>query len=313
MNKEIQSLKDDLFFLSLKKEQKQQNYINKLQEQHNNLTGQTYKMSYNLKQKQMQNVREKQQVIYSLVAQSKQKNLVPLFLTWTIPSEYHPLIINHKTKKIIKKNPKFKFKNIDKAIKPGYELLKKTFREFYKQIKKIDKEILYFKIYEPHKTLVCHLHCLLFVSPDKFDRIKKVFKQTIKNNKLQRVDFDETLLVDNIRNPQAYAMKYLFKTTLAEDDFKARWLDGWRRKYQIRLLETTRLPMSLEVYRSLYYSLDENDKKEVDKIINYKCTKYDNFYEYFMDNTDIDIQIVNEQNNLISHKQINQGVVNKIA
>jgi hypothetical protein len=94
--------------------------------------------------------------------------------------------------------------------------------------------------------------------------------------------------------------------------YVARWLDGWRRKYQIRMLETTRLPMSLEVYRNIYYSLDEDDKKEVDKIINYKCTKYDNFYEYFMDNTDIDIQIVDQQNNLISHKQINQGIKIKI-
>ena len=313
MNKTIENLQDELFFLSLKKETKQQNYISKLQEQHNQLTGQTYKMSYNLKQKQMQNVKEKQQLIYALVSLAKQNNLIPLFLTWTIPSQYHPYIINHKTGKIIKNNPKFKYKTIDKAIKPSYELLKKTFRDFYYQIKKIDKQMLYIKVYEPHKTLIPHLHCLLFVNPTKLNHIKKVFHQTVKNNELKRVDFDETLLVDNIHKPQAYIMKYLFKNTLAEDDYIARWLDGWRRKYQIRMLETSRLPMSLEVYRSLYYSLDEQDKKEVDEIIADETNNYENFFDYFMNNTDIDIQIVDENDNLISHKQINQGIVNKIV
>ena len=261
-----------------------------------------------MKQKQIQNVKEKQQVIYSICATAKKNNLKALFLTWTCPSSYHPFVINHKTGKIIKNNPKFVYKNIDEAIKPSYKLLKKTFRDFYKQIKKIDKQMMYIKVYEPHKTLIPHLHCLLFVNPSKLEQIKKVFTQTVKNNKLHRVDFDEKLLDDNICKPQAYIMKYLFKNTLAEDDYVARFIDGWRRKYQIRMLETTRLPMSLEVYRNIYYSLDEDDKKEVDKIINCKSTKYDNFYEYFIDNTDIDIQIVDEQNNLISSKQIIKGV-----
>jgi len=103
MNIEIQNLKDSLFFISVEKEQKQQNHINKLQEQHNCLTGAVYKMSYNLKQKQMQNVKEKQQVIYSICATAKTNNLKALFLTWTCPSANHPLIINHKTGKIIKR------------------------------------------------------------------------------------------------------------------------------------------------------------------------------------------------------------------
>ena len=107
-------------------------------------------------------------------------------------------------------------------------------------------------------------------------------------------------------------MKYLFKTTLAEDDFMARWLDGWRRKYQIRILETTQLPMSLEVYRSIYYSLNEQDKKEIDDIILNENNKYDNFYDYFIDNSDIDIQIVDEDENLISHRRVEQGCKIKI-
>jgi hypothetical protein len=312
MNAEIEKLKEKLFFLSLEKETKQQKYIEKMEEKHNQLTGQVYQMSYNLKQKQMQNLKEKQQIIYAITATAKQSNLKALFLTWTCSSPFHPFIINYKINKIVRKNPKFAYKSVDEAIKPAYLKLKKSFRDFYYQIKKLDKKMMYIKVYEPHKTLIPHLHCLLFVSPEHQNQIKKIFYKTVENNNLKRVDFDESLFVDNIRKPQAYIMKYLFKTILAEDDFMVRWLDGWRRKYQIRIIETTQLPMSLEVYRSIYYSLNEQDKKEIDDIILNENNKYDNFYDYFIDNSDIDIQIVDEDENLISHKQINKGIKTKI-
>ena len=212
MNAEIEKLKEKLFFLSLEKETKQQKYIEKMEEKHNQLTGQVYQMSYNLKQKQMQNLKEKQQIIYAITATAKQSNLKALFLTWTCSSPFHPFIINYKINKIVRKNPKFAYKSVDEAIKPAYLKLKKSFRDFYYQIKKLDKKMMYIKVYEPHKTLIPHLHCLLFVSPEHQNQIKKIFYKTVENNNLKRVDFDESLFVDNIRKPQAYIMKYLFKT-----------------------------------------------------------------------------------------------------
>lgn len=304
MKQQIEDLKDELFYLSIKKENKQQSYLSNLPEQHNKLNGVVYKMSYTLKKEQLQKVKERQQQIYAIVNLANKKNLKAIFLTLTVPANYHPFIHNQKTGKIIKSNPRFKFYSIDEAVKPSYEKLKKTYRDFYKQVKKIDNDLLYLKVYEPHKTLIPHLHMILFVSPSIADRVKKIFFKTIDNNDLIRVDFDETFLVDKIDKPQAYIMKYLFKTTMAENDYIARWLDGWRRKYQIRILEASQLPMNLEVYRSLYYALPKELKEEIDKEIEKNKS---NYFEYFMQNTDIDIQIVDEENTLISHRRVEQG------
>jgi hypothetical protein len=309
LNSEIDNLKDTLFLLSVIKEQKQQKYLQNQQEYHNQLTGETYTMSYSLKLKQMQKVKERQQQIYAIVNLANQKKLKPLFLTLTVPSEYHPFIFNQKTRKIIKKNPKFKFNTIDEAISPAYQILKETYKAFYYQVKKIDKSILYIKVYEPHKTLIPHLHVLLFINEELLERVKTIFYKQINNHQLKRVDIDESLVVDDVEKPQAYIMKYLFKTTLADNDYMARWLDGWRRKYKIRILESSQLPMSLEVYRNLYYSLPDDLKEQVDKEIQVNET---NYFEYFMNNTDIDIQIINENENLISHKRIERGKKIKI-
>jgi hypothetical protein len=124
----------------------------------------------------------------------------------------------------------------------------------------------------------------------------------MKNNNLQRVDFDESVVLDQIQNVVGYIMKYLFKTYLGQDDYQLRWMDGWRRQFKIRALETSRLPMSLEIYRNIYYSLQKETKKQIDEIIKDPNTPYSNFFEFFLDNSEIEIEIVDEDYKTISKK-----------
>jgi len=308
MNKfeaEVEKIKDSLFFLSVKKEEKQQKFAQQLNEiyknnLYNQLTGEIFDIHYSFIRKHKRNLYERQQQIYALIATAKKQNLFPIFLTLTVPSEYHPFLSGRN--KFYKKNPKFKFNSIDEAIPYAYQKLKLIFVNFYKQIKKIDKNIKFIKIYEPHRSLIPHLHCLLFINSDHRDRIKKIFYNVMKNNNLQRVDFDESVVLDQIQNVVGYIMKYLFKTYLGQDDYQLRWMDGWRRQFKIRALETSRLPMSLEIYRNIYYSLQKETKKQIDEIIKDPNTPYSNFFEFFLDNSEVEIEIVDEDYKTISKK-----------
>jgi len=287
-----ESYTKELYCYSLEVEKKQSNYKQNLLPQKNTKTGQVFKINSNYEATQKVYIKTLEQKVNALVALADNEGLIPLFLTLTLPSKYHP----HRTLKNGKKvkNKNYQFSNLEDAIIKGYQELKSIYRIFYKRIKNHSKNIYYIKVTEPHKSLVPHMHIMLFIEPEQLEITKKLFLKVCKEHKLQRVEFDESLLNDNINNAVGYIMKYILKTLNSKDDYFRRWLDGWRKKHKIRATEMSNLPISIEVYKKLYYNLPKDLKENIQKEIE---KNNQSFFEYFINNTEVH-QIIYEEDTM---------------
>jgi hypothetical protein len=208
----------------------------------------------------------------------------------TVPSKFHPFKTLKNGVNVTNKN--YKFVKLDDAIVEAYEELKTIYRTFYKRLKNCSKNIYYIKITEPHKSLIPHMHILIFVENEHLSNTKKLFIKIYKEYKLQRVDYDESILYDNLNNAVGYIMKYVLKTLNSDNEFFKRWLDGWRKKYKIRACEMSNLLISVEVYKKLYYNLPKDLKESLQKEIE---SNNQSFFEYFIQNTEVHQIIYSEK------------------
>lgn len=281
--------KEELYSYSVTLEKKQNNYIKNLQNLKNVKTGEviTLQSSYDAKQKAY--IKTIEQKVNALVALAKHENLIPLFLTLTLPSKYHPFKTLKNGKIIPNKN--YKFEKLENAIIEGYQELKNIYRTFYKRVKNNSKNLYFIKVTECHKSLIPHMHVMLFVESNQINTTKKLFFKVCKENKLQRVEFDESLMTENINNAVGYIMKYILKTLNSNDEFFNRWQDGWRKKHKIRACELSNLPISIEVYKKLYYNLAKEEKENIQKEIE---ESNQSFFEYFINNSEVHTTIYKE-------------------
>ena len=286
----MEHIKQELYKYSLHKEKQQTNYLNNQQNLKNIKTGEILTLKYSFDFKQKEYVKTIEQKVNALVSLAVAQDLIPIFITLTVPSEFHP----YKTLKnqVIVINKKYKFVKLDDAIVEAYEELKTIYRTFYKRLKNCSKNIYYIKITEPHKSLIPHMHILIFVENEHLLNTKKLFIKIYKEYKLQRVDYDESILNDNLHNAVGYIMKYVLKTINSNDEFFKRWLDGWRKKYKIRACEISNLPISVEVYKKLYYNLPKDLKESIQKEIE---LNKQSFFEYFIQNTEVHQIIYKEE------------------
>ncbi|MFX4278212.1 replication endonuclease [Aliarcobacter butzleri] len=282
--------KQELFFYSIKKEKQQSNFFKNQQNLKNTKTGEVLSLKYSFDSKQKEYVKTIEQKVNALVSIAIEQDLKPIFITLTVPSEFHPF----KTLKngFIIENKKYKFVKLDDAIVEAYQELKTIYRTFYKRLKNYSKNIYYIKVVEPHKSLIPHIHLLLFVEEELLTNTKKLFFKIYKEFKLKKVDYDEKILVQNINKPVGYIMKYIIKTLNSNDEFFKRWIDGWRKKYKIRACEMSNLPISIEVYKKLYYNLPNDLKLSIQKEIE---SNKQSFFEYFIQNTEVHQIIYSEK------------------
>lgn len=278
----IEASKEELFLYTLREEKKQNAFLKNKLEVINTKTGEVIKNTSDYDTKQKAQVKVIEQKVNALVAITNSKNLRPIFLTLTLPSKFHPLLTIRNGKVIRNKN--YQYIKHEYAISDGYQELKKIYRIFYKRVKSYSKNIYFIKVTEPHKSLIPHMHILLFIEPEQLRNAKKLFFKVCKENKLKRVDFDESLLVENIDNATAYVMKYVLKTLNSKDEYFKRWINGWRKKHKIRACEMSNLPLSIEVYKKLYYSLSKHEKENIQKEIE---ESNQSFFEYFINNSEV--------------------------
>jgi len=190
--------------------------------------------------------------VWSLYHYANNNNLKNIFLTITLPSQYHPKIKNKY------KNPKF-IDDGDHTPKAGARELSKIYKRLldlraYRNIDKSDK--CYFRVYEPHKDGTPHLHSSIFVPIDAIDDVVASFEKFFKTNFPDLQIKIET----NINNPVAYLMKYILKTfDDLRDDKEITALSLWYTTHKITRFYTSRTLVSLDIYRVLggRYSLIE--------------------------------------------------------
>ena len=286
----MEHIKQELYKYSLHKEKQQSNFLRNQQNLKNVKTGEVLSLKYSFDFKQKEYVKTIEQKVNALVSIAIEQNLNPIFITLTVPSKFHPFKTLKNGVNVTNKN--YKFVKLDDAIVEAYEELKTIYRTFYKRLKNCSKNIYYIKITEPHKSLISHMHILIFVENEHLSNTKKLFIKIYKEYKLQRVDYDESILYDNLNNAVGYIMKYVLKTLNSDNEFFKRWLDGWRKKYKIRACEMSNLPISVEVYKKLYYNLPKDLKESLQKEIE---SNNQSFFEYFIQNTEVHQIIYSEK------------------
>ncbi|BCD67606.1 replication endonuclease [Nitratiruptor sp. YY09-18] len=270
--KEILKMYEECYDESYEKEDNQHKF-RKGKSIQNMDTGEVFDFIYDFEKEQKKYYQSIQQKIFALEQLAQDYGLVPIFITFTLPSRFHP-VISRKYKgirKLAKPNENFAFQSIEDAIREGYAFLQKEiFRNFYKRIKNYDSNILYIKAIEPHKTLIPHMHLLLFVTPINIENIEKVFRKIIQEFNLHQTKLDSHEFVKDIKKATKYIMKYLQKNQQGnisyENNLFFRVLDGWERKFRIRLITSTNLPLSIGAYRRIYQFLDEEVIETIRKI-----------------------------------------------
>ena len=134
---------------------------------------------------------------------AKQRGLKALFMTLTLPSEYHKNKSTKKGKLIA--NPKYNGTSQKDSVKTLTKMFARLRQD--RSLKELSKENrLYFRVNEPHKDGTPHTHILMFVPSDRIERVKSAYKRLYDDraNDIQAI-------TDDINSSVAYVMKYVNK------------------------------------------------------------------------------------------------------
>jgi hypothetical protein len=160
-------------------------------------------------------------------------NMIPIFLTITLPSKFH------KTKKITinRKTKEFKLipnKNYDSSctVEDGYNELNRMFRDIYDNFRFDSKrtKLKFIRVIEPHASYTPHLHAVVYVNKNHVYKFIKHFVTIRKSNNLKQVDIK---VLDTARYAVTYLLKYVDKTLRGDDNIR-----GWRIHHNIKRVLT---------------------------------------------------------------------------
>ena len=202
--------------------------------------------------------------IKSIFEYAKDLDLKPVFITLTAPSKYH--------KKDRKGNLNI---NPNETAKELTQIWNKfTSLQLFRRIKKeLGHGLIYFRVYEPHKSGVPHLHAMLFLPKDYILEVKKRYysyftdKQRWGNNK-KSIDFKYTWY-NSAGGAIAYIMKYVTKTFKNEDDNSMQYASYWYIKHNIRRFLCSRTLAPITIYRKVrhFFKKHDNDYLKVSELI----------------------------------------------
>ena len=175
---------------------------------------------------------------------AKNRDLKNIFITLTLPSEYH-LYTTINGRKVKNKNY---INDVAHNPKNGSKFLSKMFKRILdlRSIRNLDKnDRVYFRVTEPHKDGTPHLHISLFVLKYKADKIVSDIER-LYSAPASKVEL-------NVNNPVSYLMKYILKTLddLRYGENKISDLSYWYIYHGICRFYTSRTLVSLDVYRVL--------------------------------------------------------------
>ena len=238
-----------------------------------------------------------QRLIYNKKLASE-NDLIPFFITFTLPSHFHPF--KNRLKQL---NENFKFNTINEAIPKAYETLKDIFRYFYNVLKKnnrtlrkLGKNIKYNGFFEFHKSYIPHYHLLIYVPAEFSEYIYKVYNQTLehfgmnkKSNKIIRIENKKNgnEELNELDGAVLYISKYISKNLKNLFEFPDNLEDlrghinektykeykrkqqnlylymGWKFKNNIRIFRGNQTKIGVLNYKKIYTRLDKNEKNEL--------------------------------------------------
>lgn len=188
---------------------------------------------------------EIQNRVNTLVEEATRRGLVPIFMTLTLPGEYHRMK-QTKFRKMIA-NPCYNGTSPAEAVKVLTKLFAKLRQD--RSLKELSKEErIYYRVNEPHKDGTPHTHILMYIPADRVDRVIRAFNRLF--------DPSANDIQTDINDASAYVMKYINKTLplskkekLSESE---RYLNAWYSKHRIIRFNSSRTLAPLKIYRLLY-------------------------------------------------------------
>lgn len=245
--------------------------------------------------------------VNTMFKNAKDKGLKPVFVTLTAPSKYHKkyndgnLVINpNETAKALTQIWN-KFTNL---------------QVFQKMKKELGHGLVYFRVYEPHKSAVPHLHAMIFIPSSYILEVKKKYKEYFSSYKWgankKAIDFKYTWYKQS-GGAVGYIMKYITKTFRDEDNNKTQLAVYWYIKYKVRRFLSSRTLAPLSIYRKVRYFFKNMDDdfniitKKINAGVIYKSFE-DTQINYIFYNHDIgeieDIIIWSKNADLILNKRL---------
>lgn len=187
-------------------------------------------------------------------------DLKPVFITLTAPSRFH----KKDRKGNLTEKPNETAKELTQIFNKFTNL-----RIFQKMKKDLGHGLIYFRVYEPHKSGVPHLHAMLFLPTDYILDVKKkyydYFTDTIRwNNNKKSIDFKYTWY-NSAGGAVAYIMKYVTKTFKNDNDESTQDASYWYIKHNIRRFLCSRTLAPITLYRKLrhFFKHENNDYLKV--------------------------------------------------
>jgi len=185
--------------------------------------------------------------------------LAPVFMTITLPSEYHPF----KTENGLRvANPLYNGKTVREAMFD----LSNDWRGFLdlqllKRIKKAGGRV-YMKTVEPHESGVPHLHIMMWIPKNYIIALKGLFKKYFKGRTTYKYKFD-----GDEGGAVAYIMKYLNKTFKHSQTEVMTDEAYWCALHKIRRFTTSRTLIPLKYFRKCNYDERYQDYYEFSKAV----------------------------------------------
>jgi len=255
--KYLDSLVKKYYFRTMRIIENSNNYIKKITLL-NKQSGELYQMSSDFLADKRSNAIYYNSVSTYLANQCDTLEFIPVFVTLTLPTEYHQFkqarsAITGRSRLVANK----KFINDDEhSINAGYKLLNSAFRQIYNNFFVSNKRIniKYFRVVEPHKDFTPHLHALLYVPAFYINEFKQHFKNIHSSFSLGE-QYDFTIL-RSARSATSYIMKYVKKSLSPSSASDMYVIHGWASVNKIRIVSYSRTPLPRYVFDKLSRNID---------------------------------------------------------
>jgi len=240
-----------------------QNFCINLGNKEFNLLNNTYSANLNPKKY----FSEMNNRVNSINKHAKEMGLMPVFITLTVPSYFHPLKYNKHVDKILENNPNYGYYNLNYAIKDASIFLSDLWHKFtsLQIIRKMKREtgkgLTYFKVYEPHKSGVPHIHALVYLPKNWVLPIKKAFFKYFKSFGIKQLQYKYTWYSSK-GGAIGYMMKYITKTFRNSETDIIDDIVCWYIKHRIIRFTSSRTMCSLFLYRKVRYYFKDDIKDD---------------------------------------------------
>jgi hypothetical protein len=206
---------------------------------------------------------------YYFQSMAIEHGLRPVFITATLPSEYHPFTAKGFRNK--------EYLGIDNdGVSKINKFIRDLYHGFYFERSRV--VLPYQRVIEPHKSFVPHVHALFYVPESHVESFKSHFDTMIERHGMGVQN--ELEVIDDASRSSAYLLKYIKKSYDASNPETARMIDGWKKSNRIRVFTSSNISVPRYVFEKVSQKLKmkvergENILKIIEDLIRVDVVHY---------------------------------------